>query len=110
MRPDSMFNKRPRDIRQVLGISGIIFATLLLLTIAIYTFSARQAILPKGGVHISLPVLPGIPTQPVVTCKTPAHTVGDSTISLTSAGLKRTFLIHLPPNYGVQPQSLVIVY
>ncbi len=105
-----MMNKRSKDIRQVVGISGIIFATLLLLTITIYAFNARQAILPKGGAHLNLPALPGLPKQPAVTCKTPAHTVGDSTVSLTSAGLKRTFLIHLPPSYGVQPQSLIVVY
>ena len=110
MQPDSRLNKHPRDLRQVLGISGIIFATLLLLSIVIYAFSARQTLLSKGGAQFNLPSLPGAAKQPTVTCKTPTHATGDSTVSLTSAGLKRTYLIHLPPDYGVQPQSLIIMY
>lgn len=109
MQPN-LFNNSPKGSRHVLGISGIIFASLLLLSIAIYVFAARQSILPKVGTPLSFPSLAGAPTKPVITCKTPQHNVGDSTVSMRSAGLKRTFLIHLPPNYGVRPQALVVVY
>src|SRR5581483_4975363 len=42
--------------------------------------------------------------------KTPHHDAGDSTGTITSAGLKRTFLVHLAPSYGKRPQPLVINY
>src|SRR5690348_2005194 len=87
---------------RLVGVIGIIVSTLLFLSIAIYAFTQRQSILPATGITI-----PGLPTQPVVTCTTPQHALGDTTGSITSSGLKRTFLVHLPSGYGVQPQPLV---
>ncbi len=89
------------------GIVGVTFSLLIVLGISWYAFAMRQSIVPKGGLHINLP---GVPTQPVKTCTTPDYTLGDSTGSIQSAGLKRTFLVHLPPSYGMQPQALVILY
>lgn len=104
MQPNHMPRKRSSDIHHALSISGLIFSSLLLLSIAIYAFNARQALLSHGS------ILPSLPIRPLVTCKTPAHTLGDMTDTLLSGGLKRTFLVHLAPSYGVQPQALVIAY
>ncbi len=43
-------------------------------------------------------------------CKTPLHKIGDETLSIQSGGLSRTFIVHLAPSYGNQPQALVINY
>jgi polyhydroxybutyrate depolymerase len=43
-------------------------------------------------------------------CHTPPHKVGDATLSIHSGGLNRTFIVHLTPSYGNQPQALVIIY
>jgi polyhydroxybutyrate depolymerase len=51
-----------------------------------------------------------VPTQPPLTCTTPQHFPGNSNLSITSGGLKRTFILHLAPSYGRQPQPLVINY
>src|SRR5437764_5222010 len=56
----------------------------------------------NGGVRII--------SQPPITCTTPQHLTGNSNLSITSGGLKRTFIIHLAPSYGRQPQPLVINY
>src|SRR5947208_3218192 len=55
----------------------------------------------NGGVRI---------LKPPITCTTPQHLPGNSNLSITSGGLKRTFIIHLAPSYGRQPQPLVINY
>jgi len=43
-------------------------------------------------------------------CRTPLHQIGDETLSIQSGGLTRTFIAHLAPSYGTQPQALVIIY
>lgn len=43
-------------------------------------------------------------------CPMPDHTPGDSTISLASGGIQRTFIVHLPPTYGEARQALVLNY
>ncbi len=43
-------------------------------------------------------------------CHTPLHKIGDDTLSIHSGGLSRTFIVHLAPSYGNQPQALVINY
>ncbi len=48
--------------------------------------------------------------KPLLSCMTPTHAAGDSYGSISSAGLKRTFLLHLPSSYGNHPQALVIAY
>ena len=47
---------------------------------------------------------------PPITCKTPQHSAGDSTQTISSGGLDRTFLLHLSPSYGRQPLPLIISY
>lgn len=95
--------KRSTDMRSLLSMSGLIVTLLLLLTIALYAFATRQSLLPR-------PVTHSTSAAPLVLCKTPPHTLGDSSGSLLSGGLKRTFLLHLAPSYGTQPQALLIVY
>ena len=43
-------------------------------------------------------------------CHTPPHKIGDETLSIQSGELTRTFIVHLPPSYGLQPQALVMNY
>src|SRR5689334_22239875 len=108
MRQNRFFASDSVNKPRLIGVIGIIVSVLLFLSIAIYAFTVRQSLLPKTGVHLPISV-PGLPTQPIVTCTTPQHAPGDSTGSITSGGLKRTFLVHLPPGYGVQPQPLVLL-
>ena len=93
--------------RRVIGITGIIIALLLILGVAIY--SARAGILPtpgrSPGQGISISA-----QQQTSACTTPLHRPGDTLLSIHSAGLTRTFLVHLPPSYCTQFQALVINY
>jgi polyhydroxybutyrate depolymerase len=43
-------------------------------------------------------------------CHTPIHKIGNETLAIQSGGLNRTFIVHLAPSYGIQPQALVINY
>ena len=93
--------------RRITGITGIIIALLLILGVAVY--SARAGILPTPGRSPASGV--GISMQPQTSaCTTPLHRPGDTMLSIHSAGLTRTFLVHLPPSYGTQFQALVINY
>ncbi|MBV9689420.1 MAG: dienelactone hydrolase family protein [Ktedonobacteraceae bacterium] len=80
-------------------IGGVIFFVLLIGLVSVYAI--RQSAEPQT---VSLPA------QSAVTCKTPQHSLGDSTDMIYSAALKRSFLVHLPPSYGRQPQPLVLTY
>lgn len=99
---------RSLKIRRISGITGIILALLIILGVGVY--SARAGILPG----VAKPSGPGITIsgslQVTSTCKTPQHQAGNSMLSIHSAGLTRTFLLHLAPSYGFQPQPLVINY
>lgn len=87
--------------------TGFLLVLLIIIGVVVYGFEMRQSIIPKGSLHLSVPVLP---TQVQKTCTTPTYPLGDSTGSIMSGGLKRTFLIHLPPSYGIQPQPLLLLY
>src|SRR5690348_16713091 len=97
----------PSRTQRNLGIAGIAFALLLVLVVVIYSALS-------GLFHtIQHSLAPGIsfftPRQ-ISACTTPQHQPGDSTLSIHSAGLTRTFLVHLPPSYGTAFQALVINY
>lgn len=49
-----------------------------------------------------------VPTQ--IPCTTLSQHAGDSTRTIVSGGIKRTFLLHLPPSYGKYLQPLVVGY
>jgi polyhydroxybutyrate depolymerase len=84
-------------------IGGIIFSVLLIVLISAY--AVRQSGAPQAVSY-----LPSMPAQSAVTCKTPQHSPGDSSDTVYSTGLRRSFLVHLPPSYGRQPQPLVLNY
>jgi len=96
----------PHRLRRFLGTFGILLALIILLAVVAYAYDLGTG--KTGGISS----LPGFPAflRPANLCKTPDHSTGDSTGSLTSGGLNRTFLIHLPPSYGGKPQPLVIAY
>lgn len=93
-------------MRRGVGIGCITLAVILVVGIAVYALSQRNA---PGTVYVPLP-LPGGTNEPPITCKTPEHKAGDSVVSLKSGGVKRSFLVHLPPTYGRQEQPLVLNY
>jgi polyhydroxybutyrate depolymerase len=102
-------HKPPRKIRRLLVSigSGISLAMIL----GFVVFSTHTGIL-SGLTNLSqAPGSPGIDDfQPRNSCNAPPHQPGDSRLSIRSGGLNRTFLVHLAPSYGNQPQPLVINY
>jgi polyhydroxybutyrate depolymerase len=99
--------RRPGGAARLLSIGGILLSLLIVISVSVYAFTARHNLLSKGAVQLSLPSLP---VHPQKTCTTPSYSLGDSAGSIISAGVKRTFLVHLAPSYGIQPQPLVILY
>src|SRR5947207_11460563 len=96
--------ERQRQMRRVLSLTGIALSLLILLSILVYLINARLLFTKADGKS----VFPWV--HPPITCKTPEHQPGETTGTITSGGLKRTFLLHLPPSYGEQSQPLVISY
>ncbi len=83
----------------------------LILFLGVIVFNARAGTIP--GMRHSSPssVAPAINLTRIHNeCHTPPHKVGDATISIHSGGLSRTFIVHIAPSYGNQPQALVINY
>lgn len=109
---NSPFNRSRRTGRLIL-VGGVTFSLLIILSFVVYTVATvARTSLPRG-VLVQNPFVPHTnttPTEPPITCTTPRHTAGDSNNTITSDGLHRTFLLHLPPSYGRQPQPLVINY
>ncbi|HZS75418.1 MAG TPA: PHB depolymerase family esterase [Ktedonobacteraceae bacterium] len=101
--------ERSHRLRRIIGLSGIIIALLLIVGAGLY--SARAGILPVGGLSSKSPVATAGASPVAAACRDlPSHQPGNSSLSLQSAGLTRTFLVHLPPSYGSQPQPVVINY
>jgi polyhydroxybutyrate depolymerase len=90
--------------RQRVGLAGLFLGSFMLLAILLLYLSEIFGV-SAANVH-----LPFVSSLPPITCKTPHHTTGDSTQTITSGGLSRTFLLHLPPSYGRQSQPVVINY
>src|SRR2546423_12100771 len=103
------FERGLMTVRRLVGLGGIVLSISLLLTIAIYTHNLQPNLLPKINKLIASSHNSPSPT-PTITCTTPQHITGDSTVSITSGGLKRSLPIHLAPSYGKQPQALGINY
>ncbi len=96
--------------RRLLGIWCIAIGIILAIILLMYTYItypgpslSLSSVLARHQAVVT-------PTLPPITCKTPGHAVGDATITIHSAGLQRTMLIHLAPSYGRQPQALIILY
>ncbi len=107
---DSDFDqKSSHKVRRFVASTGIGIS--LVLIVGVVVFSARAGIVP-GSSH--QPSTPGssstIITHSQNSCHAPLHQAGDSSASIRSGGINRTFLIHLAPSYGNQPQALVINY
>ncbi|QBD82640.1 hypothetical protein EPA93_44415 [Ktedonosporobacter rubrisoli] len=92
-----------RKLRRRIGLGGMLLATCMLLAVGIYAVNTSQ--LFSGGMHAAPDS-----AHARSACTTPAHPAGDSTNSIVSGGLKRSFLVHLSPSYGKAPQPLVIGY
>ena len=95
------------NTRRLLGLGGIGLVILIAFSLLAYAYASYK------GPSLNLPGLVAqtpTPTLPPITCKTPKHTPGDSTVTISSAGLHRTLLLHLAPSYGRQAQPLVILY
>ena len=107
--PDS-HRQSSYDPRRIIGSILMVIAILILLGTAAYSLHA--GILRSAGNTAPKSASAGLtrPAQPPITCTTPQHSPGNINGSITSAGLKRTFLLHLAPSYGRQPQPLVINY
>src|ERR1051326_519472 len=100
--PDS-HRRTSYDPRRIIGSILMAIAILILLGTAAYIVHA--GILRSAGNTAPKSGSGGVtrPTQPPVTCTTPQHSPGNINGSITSAGLKRTFLLRLAPSYGRQP-------
>lgn len=100
-----------RRARLIAGAICLTIAIVIVLGVAVY--SANAGFLPVGGMFSSTAPSHGIFTgsgQQTSMCDTPPQQAGDSYLSIQSGGLKRSFLVHLAPSYGSQPQAVVIDY
>ncbi len=112
MRQVSPRNNRPSNPRHFIGLGGMILSLLILLGVVFYIYAFYSNTTTVKGQHVpgSASSLHSTPKPPVITCKTPLHPTGDTTETITSGGIKRTFLVHLASSYGKQPQPLVLLF
>ena len=87
--------------RQRINVASLFLASFALLSTLLLYLSGCS-----GGANLQS----AAPTLPPITCKTPQHNTGDSTQTISSGGLDRTFLLHLSPSYGRQPLPLIMSY
>ena len=86
-------------------------AASLVLILGAIVVNAHAGIFPDSRHYSSTSVAPLINLTRIHNeCHTPPHKVGDATLSIHSDGLSRTFIVHLTPSYGNQPQALMINY
>ena len=112
MRQVSPRNNRLSNPRHLIGLGGMVLSLLILLGVVFYVYASYHNTTTVRGQHVpaSASSLHTAPKQPLITCKTPQHAFGDTTETITSGGLKRTFLVHLASSYGKQPQPLVLLF
>lgn len=102
-------HERAFHMRRLAAWICLAFALLLVLGAVVY--SLRDGLIPGlANKHISGPTLPGFNQSGNNSPCSISHSAGDSTISLNSGGMKRMFIVHLPPSYSQQPLPLVINY
>src|SRR5215472_12753888 len=105
---DSNFDHKPSHrVRRVVALAGVGIALVMILGVIVY--SARAGIVP-GISHLLPGSGPANSRRAHTLCNTPPHPAGDSNASIRSGGLVRTFIVHLAPSDGNQPQPLVINY
>src|SRR5579864_3088446 len=98
-------------IRRIVGTAGMLISLIIILSVG--AFTTREGIIPAiSGVirTTSSGIITSGNPQTASSCNTPSHQPGDSNLSIHSAGLARTFIVHLAPTYGIQPQPVVINY
>jgi polyhydroxybutyrate depolymerase len=111
MQRGNIRDRRSQGTRRLIGFGIIFLALAIILGATVIVYKTQHNLIPTTGSTgtPSTSASPGT-TQFPVTCNTAPHNAGDSSISIFSSGVKRTFLIHLAPSYGRQPQPLVISY
>src|SRR5712691_3853724 len=97
--------QRTKRTNRLILTSGIIFSLVVILGYVVFAFSSHSDL---AGTTLAKLISPATPK--LTLCRTQPHNAGDSTASINSVGLKRTFIIHLAPSYRTQPQPLVINY
>ena len=101
--------QRPPRLRRLLGAGCLVLALGIFLSVGLYAYQNRSGLIAGHGNGSPAFVLPGS-KSPASSCTTPQHTPGTSNSTITSSGLKRSFILHLAPSYGKQPQAVVINY
>ena len=95
--------------RRFVALLGIGISLFLILSIII--FNAHTGTTPEMQQTSSNSFKSAINFTPIHNeCHTPPHKIGDETVSIHSGALNRSFIVHLAPSYGNQPQALVINY
>lgn len=95
--------------RRLLALVGIGISLILILSV--FIFNAHAGTTLEKPQTSSNSVKSAINFTPIHNeCHTPPHKIGDETLTIQSGGLNRSFIVHLAPSYGNQPQALVITY
>lgn len=104
-------NRRAQRRRRLGGWAAATFSLLIFIGVGIYSVRAGIVGVSHGKGNTPLINLPGFTQSTPVPppCSTPSHPLGDSTLSITSGGMRRTFIVHLPPSYS-NNQTLPIVF
>src|SRR5438874_9055246 len=93
------------------SVAVICIGASLVLILGVIVFNAHTGTIPGMRQSSTNSVKSAINLTPIHNeCHTPLHKIGDETLSMRSSGLTRTFIVHLAPSYGNQPQALVINY
>src|SRR6266568_5077478 len=83
----------------------------LIIILGIIVFNAHAGTIPGMMQSSTNSVKSALNLTPIHNeCHNPPHKIGDETLSIQSGGLSRTFIVHLAPSYGYQPQALVMNY
>lgn len=92
-------------------VASVGIAISLVLILVVIVFNARAVTIPAPKHSARTQVAPSINLTSIHNeCDTPAHKGGDTTLSIHSGGLNRSFIVHLAPSYGIQKQAIVITY
>lgn len=87
----------------------ICLAFSLLIVVGVIIYSLQSGIIPGfGSGHPGPPALPGFTQRSNTPCAN-GHSSGNSTVEISSAGLKRSFIVHLPSSTGQQQPLPVVV-
>lgn len=102
-------HERRRRFRRWAAWFCLVCSLFLVMGALVYSFQA--GLLPGfAGKHAQLPALTGAASRHSSASCPVVHNPGNSTISITSDGIKRSFVVHVPTAYGQQPLPLVLNY